>query len=568
MDATRNTHTRQNTHVTGNTHATGNTLYVNGKFYTLESISGTEKSRNSIGGTVEAVYVENGRIQAIGSSEDLRLQYGREGVAVVDLEGHTVYPGWVDSHLHLPGLGAKLAALDLSDIRSKDAMIQVVKEKSLHTPEGEWIIGLNWNENLFADRAIPTMDELSAAVPRHPVFLTRTCYHIHVANQAAYRRAGVSEDTSDPSDGAYGRDASSGRLNGLIYENASKPFIEAQPRPTYEKLKDDVRRAVMHALSLGLTGVHTEDLRYLGSVDQMRRIYRELVEEGLPLRTHHLIYHPHMQELADAGLTVGDGDEWLRIGAVKIFADGSIGGRTALLSRPYHDAPHTSGMAMHSQEELNEITLRARKLGMPIAVHAIGDGGAERVVAAMEAVPLGRHGVRHRDRLIHAQIMRADLVDRLRRLHVAVDIQPRFIASDFPWVMDRVGPDRLDYAYAWRKLIDAGLHCAAGSDAPIEPLDPRLGVHAAVTRRNPADNHEGYMPHERLSVAEAVGLFTTGSAYAATEEFERGTISVGKYADFTVTDRDLFNIEHPDEILDTHIIMTVTNGVIGYRREQ
>jgi predicted amidohydrolase YtcJ len=530
------------------------TLFVNGKIYTMD-----DKTPFA-----EAVYVENGKIVALGSTEELRLQFGRPHVVIEDLQGGTGYPGWVDSHLHLPGHGMKLSMLDFSNVTSKEEMLHLIRKKVRETLKGEWVLGLNWDENRFPDRAIPTIQELDEISLDHPIFLTRTCYHAYVANQSAFERAGLVGEVADPADGSYGRDAK-GELNGLIYENASKPLLDAQPKPSYEQLKDNVRKAAKHALSLGLTAVHTEDMRYLGGLEQTLRTYRELLEEGIPLRTHHLIYHPNMEELAASGLTSGSGDEWLRIGAVKIFADGAIGGRTALLSEPYHDAPQTTGIAMHSQEEINEITLRARKLGMSIAVHAIGDSSADRVITAMEAYPVQNYS-RYRDRLIHAQVMRQDLVERLQRLHVAVDIQPRFVASDFPWVMDRVGPDRYEYLYAWRKLISAGIHCAGGSDAPIEPLDPLLGLHAAITRRYPSENHEGYLPSEKLTLEEAIRLFTIGSALAATEEDERGTLAPGKYADMTVMNIDLSKLE-PDEILSAKVKLTVTNGVVGYRGE-
>jgi predicted amidohydrolase YtcJ len=527
-------------------------LYVNGNVHTLD-----QQTPHG-----EGIYVENGKVVAVGSSDDLKIQYARHGVSIEDLEGATVLPGWVDSHLHLPMQGMKLSALDFSNVTSKQEMLHLLKERVGNTVPGEWILGLNWNENQFPDAAIPTIEELTAITPQNPIFLTRTCYHCYVANRMAFQLANVGEGTNDPEGGSFGR-GTSGKLNGLIYEHASKPFFEAQPQPTYEMLKDHVRKAAKHALSLGLTAVHTEDIRYLGSIDQMRRIYRELLDEGVLLRTHHLIYYKYMDELSELGLTAGSGDDWFRIGSVKIFADGAIGGRTALLSKPYHDAPNTIGIAMHSDEELGDITRRARKLGMPIAVHAIGDGAAERLINVMEAYPV-QSATRYRDRFIHAQIMRADLVERLKKLQVAIDIQPRFVASDFPWVMERVGPERLDYAYAWKKLMDAGLHCAGGSDAPIEPLDPRLGFHAAMTRRKPSERHEGYLPEEKLTMDEAIRLFTIGSALAATEEMERGTLASGKYADFTVVDRDPYEME-PDELLELQVKMTVINGKIGFR---
>lgn len=515
--------------------------------------------------TAEAVYVENGRFAAIGSAEDILLQYGRADVERIDLQGGYAYPGFVDNHLHLAMQGMKLSMLDFSETTSKEAMLHLLRQKVSATPVGKWVLGLNWNENLFADRAIPTIDELDTIAPSHPVLLTRTDYHTYLANTRAFQEAGIAEFTPDPEDGAFGRDHT-GRFNGLIHENAYRFFEKAQPKATYDELKEYVRKGMKDALRYGFTGVHTEDIRNLQTIEQTLRIYRELVEEGNYLHTEQLIYYPALDELQELGLQAGSGDAWLRIGACKIFADGSIGGRTALLSEAYTDDPGNKGMAIHTQAEFNQIVLRARKLGMPIAVHAIGDQATEMMVIAMEQFPLRQYVAEPlRDRLIHAQVLRHDLIPRLQKVPVAIDIQPRFVASDFPWVLERIGEGRSAYAYAWRKLLDAGLGCGAGSDAPIEPLDPRLGMHAAITRRAPSEvGHEGYLPSEKLSAQEALSLFTLGSAYTAGVEQQRGSISVGKYADITVLDKDLLRID-PEEILGAKTMFTITNGQIGYR---
>ncbi len=528
-------------------------LLLNGNIYTSPNF---QKK-------VEAVYIENGRIVALGANSELKLQFYRADIETIDLEGSSVYPGLVDNHMHLPGHGMRLKMLDLSTAKSKQEMLHLVKQRLDSTPEGEWVLGFNWNENLFDIPLIPTIQELDQLSQRHPIFLTRTCTHVYIANTTSFQRAGIHEGSSDPVGGAYGRDAK-GQLNGLIFENASIPFYEVQPKPDYEDKKDNVRQAIKHALSLGLTAAHTEDLRYLGDMETLLRIYRELQEEGLYFRTNHLIYYPHLSELDELDMTTGDGDEWLCIGAVKIFSDGSIGGRTALLSEPYYDAPNTKGMAIHSQEEFNEITQEARKRNMPIAVHAIGDGGAEITIRAMEAFPVQQVS-RYRDRLIHAQVIRRDQIERLKKLQAVVDIQPRFVASDFPWVIERVGKARYDCLYPWKTLLKSGIPCGGGSDAPIEPLDPLLGIHAAVTRRKPEEKNNGYIEKEKLSIAEAVRLFTFGSAQTATEETERGSIEVGKYADLTVLDKDLLKIE-PDDILNAKTAMTIVNGMMAYRR--
>jgi predicted amidohydrolase YtcJ len=516
----------------------------------------------------EAVAVEDGRIVAVGGNEQILLDFGRSDAAKVDLGGGYALPGLVDSHLHLSGVGQQLGWVDLSGYRSVEELLAVLRDRAALLKPGEWLLGMGWDENRLGGR-IPTLAELDEAVPDRPVFLARICFHAYLVNSRAYRAAGIREDQPDPEKGAFGRDES-GRLNGLVYENASRPFYDAQPQPDYAAKKETMRRAMRLALASGLTGVHTEDLRYIGSVDELIRICRELKEEGILLRTHHLIYHPHLRELDELGWRAGQGDDWFRIGAMKIFADGSIGGRTALLSQPYADDPGTLGMAIHDQDELQYLAAQAADRRMPIAVHAIGDEAADRVIRTMETHPFDpERGTHLRHRLIHAQIMRADLIERLKKLNVAVDIQPRFVASDFPWVLERIGEDRSRYAYAWKTLLDSGIRCAGGSDAPIEPLHPLLGIHAAVTRRRLDDppEHPGHLPQERLERLEAVLLFTSGSAYAAGEEHERGTLSVGKRADLTVYDRDILAVEI-DELLEARTLFTVVNGEVAYRADE
>jgi predicted amidohydrolase YtcJ len=513
----------------------------------------------------EALVAEGGRIIAIGSKDEILLEFGRNDVEKVNLEGGYAYPGLADSHLHLSWVGQRLRWLDLEKCRSKEELLATVRQRAAGTRPGQWVVGVGWDEHRLGGE-VPDLRELDEACPHHPLFLARHCFHVYLVNSVAYRAAGVRPDEPDPENGAYGRDET-GRLNGRVYENASRKFYEAQPEPDYAEKKETMREAARLALSCGLTAVHTEDLRVLGNVETMVRIWRELVEEGIFLRTHQLIYHPHLQELDETKQRAGQGDEWFRIGALKIFADGSLGGRTAWLSEPYADDSESTGLPIHSREELFYLAAQAADRHMPIAVHAIGDRAAELAIAAMEAHPVAREsGVTLRHRLIHGQILRPDLIERLKRPDVVVDIQPRFVASDFPWVMERIGKERAEYAYAWKTLLAAGVACAGGSDAPIEPIHPLWGVHAAVTRRRPEDpeDHPGYLPREKLDRLQALLLFTQGSARAAGEEHERGTLSVGKQADLSVFDRDILACR-PDELLEAKTMFTVVNGVVAYK---
>jgi predicted amidohydrolase YtcJ len=438
--------------------------------------------------------------------------------------------------------------VDFSSCRHKDQMLAQIRKQADQLPEGRWILGYGLQ---LMPNELPGLAELDEASQAHPLLIARPCYHAYLANTIAAKRAGVNPDSDVPEEGAYGK-TETGLWNGMVYEGAVQLFQKAQPKPTYEEKKETMRLAMKEALACGLTAVHTDDLRYIESLPQLIQMMHELVAEGVKLRTHHLVYHPYLDEVPE----VLPESPWFRLGAVKIFADGSLGARTAWLSEPYMDEPDTCGIAVHSPEELKEIALRSREKGLPVAVHAIGDKAAEVVIKVMGNVQAPR--LRHR--LIHAQILRPELIGQLKRLPIAVDIQPRFVASDFPWVTERIGP-RKRTLYAWKTLLSEGIICAGGSDAPIEPIHPLLGMEAAVTRRGL--DGKTYGEEERLDLAEALALFTIGSAQAAAEEAERGTLEAGKYADMTVYDRDLFDLE-PGELHKARTWFTIVNGQIAY----
>ncbi|WP_058301258.1 amidohydrolase [Gorillibacterium timonense] len=516
-----------------------------------------EKSEESI-----SVYCENGIIRAVGSDRELSLQLAGRDIRRIDLDGGYVLPGLTDCHMHLSMQGMKLAALDFSGAESKEEMLRLLKDRVEATPPGEWILGYNWNENAFLPAVAPNRDELDAVTDRHPVLLTRVCYHSLLANSEAYRRAGIAEDIVDPPSGAYGRDER-GRLNGRIYEDAGEAFQAAVPEPDYAAKKATIRSAAEYALSLGLTAVHTDDLRYLGDLSTMLRIHRELREEGVRLRTHQLVYYPNLAEAKSLGLRAGSGDEWLRLGGAKLFADGVLGGRTAWLSEPYADDPGNSGIPIHTPQALRAIVREAREAGYPIAVHAIGDAAVDLALTAMEEQPVEAASPLP-DRLIHVPVLRPEQLERMRRLRLAADIQPPFVASDYPWVQERLG-SRPVHRYAWKTLLAAGVPCGGSSDAPIEPLDPLHGLYTAVTRRKPGERHPGYEPDESLTLAEAIRLYTNGSARTAGEENVRGTLAPGYAADFTVLDRPF--AEDPEEWLRMKARRTVVNGETAYERD-
>lgn len=528
------------------------TIFTNGRFYTFdESIP-----------KAEAVVVEEGRFIAIGSEEEIKRKWLTSETEVVDLEGQTVIPGFTDSHLHLCGIASQFLNLDLTGVTSKKEMFEKIQNWQKPLTKGEWIIGRGWDENLFTEDSIPTIEELDKISPNHPLYLSRICGHAFLVNSKALEMANYHKDIEIPEGGTIVLD-DEGEPTGLLLEQASQLITRFIPEPSYDHWKEALRKAIKFVIQKGITSVHTNDPRHLGGLDQTWQLYDELInDEQLGLRCNLLIDHEYLDELKEKGMFTGYGNEFLQIGAIKIFADGALGRRTALLSEPYADAPETHGDAMYSKEELRTIIKKARSLNMPVAVHTIGDKALENILDILDEFP----EVFYRDRLIHVQVLREDLIKRLKTGNRIVDIQPRFLAGDFPWVIDRLGKERSKRSYAWKTLIDAEIVCAGGSDCPVEPVDPLLGIHAAVTRRSPNEGHEGYHPKEKLTMEEAFKLFTKMGAYPTNEETKKGTLSLGKFADMTVFEKDPFILEDPDEILEMDVSMTIVAGKIRYQK--
>lgn len=524
-------------------------IFMNGNIYTF----------NLMQPKVDTVVVDNGKIIDLGSHNDMLLQWGRRGTELIDLQGKMVTPGLIDSHLHLSGIAFKFLELNLTDVLSKKEMLQKIKEKTSSLPKDRWLIGMGWDENVFTDGGIPTIAELDHVAPHHPIFLKRICHHAFLVNSIALDRCGYHPQIVVPAGGRIELDPYTKKPTGLILESASDLFTKCIPPYTYNELKNSLSLAIDEVVNNGLTSVHTNDPLYLGGFDQTYQMYDELLnKEGKNLRCHLLIDHHFLSRLSERKMYTGFGNEKLQIGAIKLFADGAFGQRTALLSEPYDDSPNHFGKAIYDQEELWEIIRKVRSHSLPVAVHTIGDQALTNVLDILDQFP----AISYRDRLIHVSLLRDDLIKRLSVPTRVVDIQPRFIVGDFPWLKHRLGKKRWKNTYKWKSLLTAGVLCAGGSDAPIEPVNPLLSIHAAVTRRDPKHVGHGWNVQEQLSMKEALQLYTIGGAYATNEEHIKGTIARGKRADMTVFSKDLFSLEHMDELLTTKISMTIIDGHI------
>ncbi|MBS3681954.1 amidohydrolase [Ornithinibacillus massiliensis] len=528
-------------------------IFINGKFYTFDPVKPC----------VEAVVVEEGRFIDMGTKEEITSYWGSYETEIVDLGGKTVTPGLIDSHLHLSSIAINLLNLDVTGVTSKTSMLQIIKDKAANLSPGEWLVGRGWDENLFIDGGIPTINELDSVSPHNPLYIPRVCGHAALVNRKALEVCHYHRDMIMPQGGSIELDETLKQPTGLILESAADIFTAHIPEYSYDDLKGALRQAIKLAIRQGLTSVHTNDTNNLGGLHSTYRMFDELLnQEKLGLRCNLLIDYDYLDDLKESSMYAGYGNETLTIGAVKLFADGAFGRRTALLSEPYADDPSNVGEAMHTNDELYDLVRKVRNLSMPIAVHTIGDKALENILDILDQFPV----VAYRDRLIHVQVLREDLINRLAVPSRIADLQPRFVVGDFPWVAERLGPKRMNLAYAWKTLLNSNVICAGGSDSPVEPMDPLLGIHAAVTRRAPGDRHKGWNSEEKLSMYDAFKLFTKMGAYPTNEETLKGTISRGKLADMTVYSTNPFEIDDPDELLETTIEMTIIGGDIHYQK--
>lgn len=528
-------------------------IYTNGLLYTM----------NRIQPLVESVVIENGRFIDMGDTETMLSFWKTRNTEVIDLQGKAGTPGLTDSHLHLSMVADSFVNLDLTGTTTKQSMLRKVQEKAQTLKPNEWLVGGNWDENLFTDGSIPSIKELDNVAPENPLLLHRICRHAAVTNTKALEVSQYHASISVPQGGTIGLDEITKEPTGLLLESATELITKHIPTRSDEDWIRAMRKSIQFAQKQGLTSVHTNDSLYLGGLDKTIKFYNLLInEEQLGLRTNLLINHEFLDELKANRMYPGFGNDFLQIGAIKLFADGAFGRRTALLSEPYSDDTTNYGEAMFDEEELTDIMRRARELHFPVAVHAIGDQALDNVLNALDKFPT----TPYRDRIIHTPFVTEEQISRLASTSRIADIQPRFLASDFPWVADRLGPERTKQSYTWKTLLRNGVRCAGGSDAPIEPLNPLLGIHAAVMRKTPGDTHHGYNPTEKLTMTEAMRLFTEYPAYATNDETKKGTIARGKFADITIFSKNPFTMEDADELLDTEVEMTIINGEIKYQK--
>jgi predicted amidohydrolase YtcJ len=510
--------------------------------------------------TAQAVAVLGDRIVAVGSNTDVEV-LRRPDTKVIDGGGKLLLPGFNDAHVHFVDGGLQLDSVQLNDATSTDEFVRRVREQAQKTPKGEWIKGGDWDETKWSPPNLPTKELIDPVTPDNPVFLGRYDGHGAVANSAALRLAGITAETPDPPGGVIVRDAQ-GNPTGALKDAAKELVIKVIPRLSHEQRLRAMRRALEYAASLGITSVqHMND----GEDNYADiRAYGELLQSGeLTTRVYVAPAISDWQDQAKVGIRHAFGSSFLRIGALKSFADGSLGSRTAYFFDPYSDDPSNSGLLGKQMQPLSRVRdwmTQADAAGLQLCTHAIGDRAISTVLDLYTDVVRANRGMERRFRIEHAQHMAEKDFARFAQLDVIASVQPYQAIDDGRWAEARIGHDRASRTYAFRTFLNHGVHLAFGTDWDVAPLNPILTVYAAVTRATlDGKNPNGWFPEQKLSVAEAVEAYTTGSAYAEFQEKEKGSITPGKLADMVLLSDDIFAID-PVRIRDVKVLKTIVGG--------
>jgi len=531
-------------------------VFKNGNIYTV----------NDARPKAEAVAIKGDRIVFVGSNGEAQ-QYVGAKTRVVDLEGKTMVPGMTDAHHHLSGVGFREITLNLEGLTSLEDFLAKVKERVDQKQPGEWVTGRGWIETFWKPPVFPTRWDLDKIAPNNPVFLDRADGHGAVANSAALKISGVDKNTPSPFGGEISKDKQSGEPNGMMLDAAQDLVQRHIPETTAADAERAIVLGVKRDIGLGWTQVQDPG----GSYAEVE-MFKKLHDEGkIKLRIYKALSAPgkEAQRLFRDGPIIGADDYHLTVRTLKLYADGSLGSRSAALLEPYSDKPDTSGFLTIKEEELQPLLAEALRKGIQIQTHAIGDRGNRFILdqyeKAMNAVPKAEWKIKEpRWRIEHSQIVNPADIPRFAKLGIIPSMQPSHAIGDLHFAPSRLGIARLAGAYAWQSFIKSGSIVPGGSDAPVERGEPMIEFYAAVARKDMKGfSGEGWHPEEAVSREQALKMFTAWPAYAAFEETLRGSIEVGKLADFTILSADIMKIPEM-EILKTRCLMTVIGGEIVY----
>jgi predicted amidohydrolase YtcJ len=507
--------------------------------------------------TAEAVAVLGDRIVAVGSDTDLDAWRG-PGTRVIDAERKLLLPGFNDAHVHFASGGRQLDSIQLNDAATPQEFARRIGERAKVTLKGEWVVGGNWDETKWNPPNMPTKELIDALTPDTPVFVSRYDGHMGLANSVALRLAGITANTPDPPGGTIVHDAQ-GNPTGALKDAATDYIDKVIPPLTHEQRLKIVKRALAYAASVGVTSAQ----HMVASYDDIAA-YSELLERGeLTTRIYAAPSITYVDDLAKLGIGHAFGGPYLRIGALKAFADGSLGSSTAYFYEPFLNQGNNRGLLsdeMHPISLMRDRYLKADVAGLQLCTHAIGDEGISTILD-LYADLIKAHGEADRRlRIEHAQHMAAKDFERFAQLHVIASVQPYHAIDDGRFAESHIGRDRASRTYAFRTFLDHGVRLAFGTDWEVAPLDPLLTIYAAVTRATlDGKNPNGWFPEQKLSVAEAIEAYTMGSAYAEFQEKEKGSITPGKLADMVLLNEDIFSIA-PEKIRDVRVVKTFVGG--------
>ena len=521
--------------------------------------------------TAQAVAILGDRIVAVGSNADIEVWHGGH-TRVIDAAGKLLLPGFNDAHVHFVSGGLALDSLQLNDAGSAEEFARRIGERAKSTPKGEWISGGDWDETKWTPAALPTKELIDPGTPDTAVFVSRYDGHMALANSVTLRRASITAKTPDPPGGVIVHDAQ-GNPTGALKDAAMDYVYKVTPPLSHDKRLRAVKRALAHAASLGVTSVQNMNPDYPDIA-----VYSELLQRGeLTARIYAAPLVTDVDDQVKIGIRHAFGGPFLRIGALKAFADGSLGSRTAYFFEPFtdqtdnnqtnHGQPGNHGLLSDEMRPLSlmrDRMMKADAVGLQICTHAIGDQAISMVLDLYSEVVKTDGESDRRFRIEHAQHMAAKDFDRFAQLHVIASVQPYHAIDDGRWAEQRIGHDRARRTYAFRTFLDHSVRLALGSDWEVAPLNPMLTVYAAVTRATlDGKNPNGWFPEQKLTVPETVEAYTLGSAYAEFQEREKGSITPGKLADMVLLSEDIFAID-PARIRDVKIMATIVGGKIVY----
>jgi predicted amidohydrolase YtcJ len=527
------------------------TAFINGKIYTV----------NDKQPFAEAVIVEKNKIVFVGTNQDAKKLI-RPSDEVINLDGKFLLPGFIDAHVHLINAGFYLLGINLHDVKNPEEFKKALKDY-LSKNKSEWIRGGRWDHEKWNKKKLPAKELIDDVTPDIPVFVERVDGHMGLANSCALRLAGINKDTPDPPGGSIDKDPVTGEPTGILKDNAMTLIYKVIPPYSFNDNYEAALKALETAKQFGITGVH--DISFKEHLD----IYKKLEDEGkLSCRIYSILPINQIDYLADSLYKKMSGKK-IKVGALKAYADGSLGAGTAWFFEPYvYDSALTglpSDVVLNGK--LEEWAFRADKRGLQVCIHAIGDKANSWALDLYEKIRKEDPYRDRRFRIEHAQHVRPEDISRFASCETIASCQPYHAIDDGVWAEKRIGPDRIKYSYPYKTLIKAGVKVSFGSDWPVAPINPIMGIYSAVTRRTlDGKNPEGWIPEQKISVEEAIKCYTLNNAYASFEEDIKGSIEPGKLADFVVLDQDILTVDSI-KIKDIKVMMTILDGEIIYQAE-